>query len=219
MFSPRLDALPAPQQTLWSELGRVPHGFVLYGGTAIALRLGHRQSEDFDFFSCEPFQPDDLERRLPFLAGAERLQAAPNTLTALIDRGGPVKVSFFGGLALRRVRDPEPDEEQEILVASLLDLAATKVKVVQDRAEAKDYLDISRLLQEGVTLAEALGAAGAVYGPLFNALVSLKALSYFADGDLPSLPPEVRTRLATAVARVEPLRLPEFAPLPGGLAP
>jgi hypothetical protein len=29
-------------------------GFVLYGGAAIALRLGHRQSVDFDFFSSRP---------------------------------------------------------------------------------------------------------------------------------------------------------------------
>jgi hypothetical protein len=219
MLSPRLDALPLPQQRLWGELGSVPRDFVLYGGTAIALRLGHRQSEDFDFFSGEPFQPDDLERRLPFLAGAQRLQAAPNTLTSLIDRGGPVKVSFFGGLTLRRARDPEPAEELGILVASLLDLAATKVKVVQDRAEAKDYVDIHRLLEEGVRLADALGAARAVYGPAFNALVSLKALSYFADGDLPGLPAAVRDRLVRAVAEVDPLQLPELAPRPGGLSP
>ena len=50
-FSPRLDILPAPQLQLWAELGTVPPAFVLYGGTALALHLGHRQSVDFDFFS------------------------------------------------------------------------------------------------------------------------------------------------------------------------
>ena len=49
-FIPRLDILPEPQRRLWDELATVPAEFVLYGGTAIALHLGHRQSEDFDFF-------------------------------------------------------------------------------------------------------------------------------------------------------------------------
>ena len=136
MFTPRLETLPAPQRKLWGEMSAVPSVFVLYGGTALALRLGHRASEDFDFFS----------RQVSFLAGSPRLQSSPNTLTVLVERDGPVKVSFFGGLKLRRVHDPEPAEGSGVLVASLLDLAATKPKVVQDRAEAKDYIDIARLL-------------------------------------------------------------------------
>lgn len=219
MLIPRLETLPAPQRKLWSELEAVPGGFVLYGGTGLALRLGHRASEDFDFFSNEDFRPDDLERRISFLAGASRLQSSPNTLVVLAERDGPVKVSFFGGLSLRRVRDPEPAEGPGILVASLLDLAATKVKVVQDRAEAKDYLDLSRILEEGLELAEALGAALAVYGSSFNPILSLKALSYFGDGDLPSLPEAVRSRLAQAVRKVDPTRLTRFEPLSGGVAP
>jgi hypothetical protein len=49
----------------------IPAWFVLYGGTALALRLGHRASEDFDFFSKQGFRPDDLERQVPFLEGAQ----------------------------------------------------------------------------------------------------------------------------------------------------
>jgi Nucleotidyl transferase AbiEii toxin, Type IV TA system len=219
MFEPRLDKLPAPQRSLWGELGSIPPGFVLYGGTALALRLGHRISEDFDFFSNQALAPDALEREIPFLAGSTRLQSSPNTLVSAVDRGGPVKVSFFGGLPLHRVQNPEPAGAPGVLVASLLDLAATKVKVVQDRAEAKDYLDISRLLEEGIDLRAALGAARAVYGEGFNPLLSLKALAYFGDGDLAGLPEAVRDRLVRAVQAVDPGRLPEIEPLPGGLLP
>jgi hypothetical protein len=219
MLRPRLDTLPGPQRSLWSELADLPPGFVLYGGTALALRLGHRVSEDFDFFSQNELLPDELERRIPFLAGSVRLQSSPNTLVSRVEREGPVRVSFFGGLSLRRVQDPEPAEGTGVLVASLLDLAATKVKVVQDRAEAKDYLDISRILEQGIGLGSALGAALAVYGSSFNPLVSLKALSYFGDGDLRSLPPEVCSRLLEAVRGVDPTELPEVQPLPGGLIP
>jgi hypothetical protein len=219
MLIPLLDTLPPSQRRLWSELSDIPPDFVLYGGTALALRLGHRTSEDFDFFSNESFQPDDLERRILFLAGSTRLQSSPNTLVSLVEREGPVKVSFFGGLTLRRVQDPERVEGPGFPVASLLDLAATKVKAVQDRAEAKDYVDLSRLLEEGVDLARALGAARTVYGQAFNPILSLKALSYFADGDLSSLPTAVRSRLADAACRVDPNQLPDFEPRSGGIAP
>ncbi len=215
----RLDILPAPQRALWRELAAVPPDFVLYGGTALALRLGHRQSEDFDFFSNQSFQPDELERRIPFLEGSTRLQSSPNTLVSFVDRDGPVKVSFFGGLTLRRVQDPEHLADPGFAVASLLDLAATKVKVVQDRAEVKDYIDISRILEEGIDLGPALGAAVAVYGKTFNPFLSLKALSYFADGDLSSLSEAVRSKLMEAVRKVDPDQIPEIQPRSGGITP
>jgi hypothetical protein len=71
-FEPRLDVLPAPQRAFWPELARTPEHFTLYGGTALALRLGHRVSADFDFFSNQPFDPDRLARSVPYLAKAER---------------------------------------------------------------------------------------------------------------------------------------------------
>ena len=97
---PRLDILPPPQRQLWPELRATPSRFVLYGGTAIALRLAHRESEDFAFFSAEPFDGDALLAEIPYLDGAQVVQRAPDTLTCLVDRGGPVRVSFFGGLSL-----------------------------------------------------------------------------------------------------------------------
>lgn len=50
-FTPRLNILPEAQRQLWPALDETDSlGFVLYGGTAIALRVGHRPSVDFDFF-------------------------------------------------------------------------------------------------------------------------------------------------------------------------
>ncbi len=50
-----MEVLPPAQKRLWPELRAAAElGFVLYGGTAIALRLGHRHSVDFDFFSEKP---------------------------------------------------------------------------------------------------------------------------------------------------------------------
>ena len=51
-FKPGMLVLPTAQRYLWAELSQAAKlGFVLYGGTAVALRLGHRTSVDFDFFS------------------------------------------------------------------------------------------------------------------------------------------------------------------------
>jgi hypothetical protein len=65
-FDPRLEILPESQLRLWQELDAVPPDFVLYGGTGLALQLGHRASEYFDFFSSSGFEPDRLRSRLPF---------------------------------------------------------------------------------------------------------------------------------------------------------
>jgi hypothetical protein len=54
-FSPRKEVLPPPQLEFWDSLKPSRKlGFVLYDGTAIALRLGHRISVDFDFFTENP---------------------------------------------------------------------------------------------------------------------------------------------------------------------
>lgn len=55
LFAPRLDILPPSQRRLWDELKSTPRSFILYGGTALALGLGHRASEDFDFFATDTF--------------------------------------------------------------------------------------------------------------------------------------------------------------------
>jgi hypothetical protein len=203
MFTPRLEVLPPPQRRLWDELVETPKDFILYGGTALALRLGHRSSEGFDFFSSRPFAPDALQREIPYLIGAETSQSQANTLTVILDRSGPVKVSFFGGLKLNRVGDPEPVSGKEIRVASLLDVAATKISTIQQRAQARDYLDIVAMAESGVPLSAALAAAAAVYGPSFNGALSLKALTYFADGDLPTLSSAVQTRLRNMANEVD----------------
>jgi hypothetical protein len=213
-FEPRLDVLPRPQRTLWDELGAVPEEFVLYGGTGLALYLGHRQSVDFDFFGDKTFEPRQLAVQLPLLAGAAIIQQAPNTLGVILDRGGPVKLSFFGVPGLRRLRAPLIAAGNGLRVASLLDLAGTKASVVQQRAEAKDYIDIDAILTDGrISLAMALAAARAIYGPNFNPLITLKALSYFDDGDLADLPPETKVRLVAAARVVDPARLPEVVSL------
>ena len=101
-FEPRLTILPLAQAVLWPELSEVPAHFTLYGGTGLALHLGHRQSVDFDFFSLQEIDPGELLRSLPFLREARVSQVAPNTLSAVVARGAPVSGWVFGVTPLAR---------------------------------------------------------------------------------------------------------------------
>jgi nucleotidyltransferase AbiEii toxin of type IV toxin-antitoxin system len=208
MFPPKLEILPSAQRRLWDELKRTPKEFVLYGGTALALRLGHRSSEDFAFFSNHSFAPDSLRKAIPYLDDAEMSQFEANTLTAIVDRTGPVKVSFFGGLKLNRVEDPDIAQDNGIQVASLLDVAATKLATIQQRAQKRDYEDLAAIVTAGISVSEALAAATTAYGKQFNGALSLKALTYFEDGDLPKLSPETQTKLRMLAGQVNLKQIP-----------
>lgn len=220
-FRPRLDILPPAQLRLWGELGEVPASFTLYGGTALALRLGHRESIDFDFFGDEGFDPDALTKHIPFLTAAEIIQREVDTLTVRVDRGGPVLVSFFGLPRIGHVAEPDLAPDNGLKIASLIDVAGMKASVVQKRATAKDYIDLAALIGAGVDLAMALAAGRAIYGKTFNPQITLKALSYFEDGDLKELPSQTKRILQEAVRGVDLGNLPVLtatlarAPLPG----
>jgi len=187
-------------------LKATPKNFVLYGGTALAL--GHRVSEDFDFFTNTTFDPQDLVDRVPYLRDGNVTLLRENTLTVVIDRSGPVSVSFFGGLGLTRVSSPDTANDNGVQIASLLDVAGCKMAVIQSRAEGKDYRDIAALLENGITLPKALSAAKAIYGDQFQPRTTLRALSYFADGDLPKLPASLQNALRSAAAGVKLDELP-----------
>jgi len=211
-FIPRLDILPAPQRRLWDELVQIPAEFVLYGGTAIALHLGHRESVDFDFFGSRAFDPARLAARIPFMADCTITQMEADTISAIVDRDGAVKLSFFGLPAIARLRPPHVAADNGLQVASLLDLAGMKAAVVQQRAEAKDYIDIDALLTDtDIDLPTALASARAIYGQPFNPQITLKALSFFGDGNLRQLPKAMKDRLVKAAREVDLDRLPMVA--------
>lgn len=209
-FEPKLSILPPEQYRLWNELGELPETFVLCGGTAIALQLGHRSSIDFDFLSSVAFDPDELYTTTGFLDGSEPIQKAPHTLTCIVDRGGSVQVSFFGAPSIRMTSPPLVAKDNRLHVAALVDLAAMKAAVVQKRAQAKDYLDLDAIIQSsGIDLATALATAKAMYGTMFSPLLTLKSLSFFGDGDLPTLNRDTQMRLATAAKQVDLNKLPD----------
>jgi Nucleotidyl transferase AbiEii toxin, Type IV TA system len=209
-FDPHMECLPPSQLAVWWRLApTVGLGFVLYGGTAVALRLGHRTSVDFDFFTDVSISHKMLIAAMAFLEDGEIIQDEDETLTFLwTDPNDPqmsVKLSFFGGLDFGRVSAPDMTRDSVLLVAALDDMMAAKLKVVQQRASSKDYVDIAAMLKAGVSLAKGLASARALYGKHFQPSESLKALVYFKDGDLTDLDGRTKTFLVDAVKQVDDL--------------
>ena len=202
-LAPRFERLPAAQRRLWPALRPARDlGLVLYGGTAVSLHLGHRRSVDFYFFHDRPLDASSVRKAFPFLAAAQTLQERKDTLVVSVGRREPVKLSFFGGLHFGRIGDPLLTVDGVAEVASLEDLLAHKLKVILQRAEKKDYEDIAAMLRAGVSLSRGLGGARLLFGRAFQPAESLKALTYFKDGDLARLSRPHRTALIAAAASV-----------------
>jgi hypothetical protein len=204
-LEPKLGVLPAAQREIWNSLASAPNlNFVLYGGTAVALHLGHRESLDFYFFRSEPLDKEQIRAAFRFTNGAAILQDAPDTLVVVAEMpSGPVKISFFGGIRFGRVNDPLQTRDGILLVASLDDLMATKLKATLDRAEAKDYRDIAEMISAGVSLPAGVSA----FSAMFNGEPSqvLRSIGYFEDGDLDTLAPTDQELLRNARDRIAQL--------------
>ena len=120
------------------------------------------------------------------MANVRAIQDVTNTLVVNAAMpSGPVRVSFFGEIAIGRINAPLQTSDGTLLVASLEDLLATKLKATLDRAEAKDYRDVAAMLSAGVSLERGLAAFAKMYGK--DPALVLRAIGYFKDGDLPAL--------------------------------
>ena len=214
-FEPRLDILPQSQRALWPELDAVPAGFVLYGGTALALQLGHRVSEDFDFFSSSGFDPDRLQSRLPFFRDLDKMIQMSGCIQSRTT--WRAMSTAFGGLDnLRRVQDPQRPVGSRVQVASLVDLAGMKMRVIQVRANWKDYIDIHALVSHGINIPTALAAARAIDSQ-FDPVTSIRALQFYGDGTLSRVPTGVQQDLTGWARMVDLAKLPTL-PYRRGLA-
>jgi hypothetical protein len=202
-FPTRLDILPAGQRKLWPLLSPLKEmGYCLYGGTALALRYGHRPSVDFDFFSDLPLDKNGLANSLPWLSTATILRNDPGTFVVLASSPRSkraVKVSFFGELKFGRVGTPELTSDGVLLAASARDLMATKLKALFDRVEPRDYLDIGEMLRNKVSLPQGLADARVLFGNLFSPAECMRILCWFDEPGLASLPEPIKRTLTKEV--------------------
>ncbi len=224
MMKLHLEILQPPQKAFWDEHGgSIPPGWVLYGDTAVALRFGHRESVDLDFFANGELDEAVLRREVQPVRDGTVLVRRPDTLVVATPvGGGELRLSFFGGVGFGRVGEPERPPGK-FPIASPLDLLATKLKVLVQRVEARDYLDVEVLLRSGLTLNQGISAAQALFPNQLNPLDVAKAVGWFKDGDLDAaLPESVKEFLVAASAsfdaelRAIKLVARELGPRPNG---
>ncbi|HYA86617.1 MAG TPA: nucleotidyl transferase AbiEii/AbiGii toxin family protein [Nitrospirota bacterium] len=119
------------------------NGFILAGGTAVALHLGHRLSVAFDFFTTRSFKTDEIHRAISKLGlRIETLQEEAGTLTLSVDG---MKVSFFQ-------YTQQFLEKTSMLIgipiAGLLDIASMKLVAIMQRGAKGDFVDLYWILQD-----------------------------------------------------------------------
>jgi hypothetical protein len=156
-------------------------GFYLVGGTAVALRLGHRQSVDLDWFRPDPIE-DPLALVGELGVGGPRWHVeglAPGTLHARVD-GVAVSLLRYTYPLLAPLLDWP---EYGCRLASLEDLGCMKLAAIAQRGAKKDFFDLHALLRAGQTLPQLLQAFARKYSDADPAPV-LVGLCYFDDADL-----------------------------------
>jgi len=194
-----MDRLPRELRDVLTRLQPVlPEGVYLAGGTALALRLGHRVSRDLDFFfHGDGVDLDRLAADLGDLGGAVELRGS-GTLRGLL---AAIKVEFFQvDLLAEQQRLETPELIAGVPVAGLKDLMATKLKVLAERGELRDYYDVKCIDEHGeVSLEDGVALFLMRYGlsRASDALPHLvRALGYLDDvADDESLPTS-KTELA-----------------------
>jgi hypothetical protein len=179
------NVLPADTAMAWELLAPViPAPAYLAGGTAIAVHLGHRVSQDLDFFyHRNAIDLDRLARAIDAVGPFAIAMRAPGTLNGLFSRT-TIQFLHADEVAPQRLLT-EPIEVAGLRVAELDDLLAMKLKVVGDRGELRDYFDLMTIEQRaGRSVEEGLQLFLARFQPQYpeEALGHIvRSLGYFDD--------------------------------------
>ena len=145
--------------------------FLLVGGTALALQLGHRTSTDVDLFTNERF---DVPQLLEFLRNDFSIQVRNQMNHALLLNINSIKTDFvFQPSDLLST----PVEVENVRMASLIEIGAMKIGAITARGRRRDFIDLYCLL-EHFTLPELLDAFVKKYKDATLEL-AIRSLFYF----------------------------------------
>ncbi len=160
-------------------VGKIPivQNSYLAGGTALALQLGHRISEDLDFFTPEEFDEKILSSSLGEFPEFIQEGTAWRTVWGKV---GETKFSLF---YYKYPLIGETIGFEGLKLASKKDIAAMKIHAVSDRGTKRDFVDLYFLAQE-FGMDEILLFYDDKYGDLEEKSYHLiRSLDYFSDAD------------------------------------
>jgi len=210
------EILPLQTAWAWEHVAPVlPPSCRLVGGTALAVHLRHRQSRDLDFFYTDPdLDLAALQQRLSQLGSFAVSSRAPGTLNGMLQSA---KLQFLD--AHDQVDLDKPEPHAGILVSSLPDVFAMKVKAIGDRGELRDYFDLKRIEEiTGRGFEEGIGLYMTRYQvqpehPSIGHIV--EALGYLDDVDEDDMLPEDKATIAAYWKRRQPEISRNLARFPG----
>lgn len=158
----------------------VPAGTVLMGGTALAMRLRHRRSDDLDLFTPDRFDPDPLEAALRRAGEFALIRKSEGHLHGTFDS---VKLDILwgaGGITLE-----PPTVVAGLAVGSIPDIMAAKFRAITSRHILRDYFDVMCIeraagisVEQGIILYARKYGLALQHGSV-HALV--RGFGYFAD--------------------------------------
>lgn len=168
--SKRLELLPS----LYSF---TQQGYLLWWGTALALVYGHRESIDFDFFINQDIDTKKLFQDCITIFNTHQIVKifeATNTLYITVDG---VKISFF---SYHYEHIDKIITSEYLNIYSIKDIAAMKLRAIQNRATTKDYVDLYYMIKD-IWLSRVLESFMDKFWPVVTESYLLKSLIYFDD--------------------------------------
>lgn len=126
--------------------------FRLVGGTSLSLQIGHRMSVDIDLFSDVPYGSINfaeiesfLKANFAYVDGFSDLQPAMGKSYVIgTDKDNTVKIDiYYTDTFIRSERT-----EDEIRLATIEEIIAMKIDVVQRGGRKKDFWDLHEFLSE-----------------------------------------------------------------------
>lgn len=152
----------------------------LVGGTALALQLGHRISDDLDFFGSFD-SACDLSECFSDIQDVE--QTGANRTMQFFNLNG-IKVDFIN-LEYPWIKDVVNIDG--VRLASIEDIAALKVNAIIGRGTRKDFVDLFFLLKR-FSLKEILSFYEEKYEKKANIQMALRSMVFFDDAESDPMP-------------------------------
>ena len=173
-----LDILSPEQLDILPDVKDISQDFLLVGGTAIALHLGHRKSIDFDFFSDQEFDMDTLKNKLRKHITFDRILIDKANEFTFISKGVKITYLYYPF----PIRDNLNQAEYNLQLPDLITLLAMKIYALSRRSKWKDYVDIYFGLKH-FTLDTIISKAKTIFGNELNEKIIRTQLAYFKDID------------------------------------
>ena len=172
------EILTKKQLALLPLIKQFSDNFMLVGGTAISLQIGHRESIDFDLFSTTEFNNSKIRKIITENNKIDRVFIdEKDQYTLLVE---DVQITFL--LYPFKINYSE-NLENIIKMPSLLTLAAMKSYALGRRAKWKDYVDLYFILENFYSIQEIITETKNIFNSEFNEKTFREQLSYFNDID------------------------------------